>query len=141
MSVKEMKIHMSTHEMNFVCTEIENGIVCNKRFARKSYLKHHIDRQHLGIRWSIIKFGDLKFYINFDSCLRSHECPHCNASFAAKILLSNHVKTIHEMRRIKCELCATLLTRRDYYRKHIKVNHLELESSTKEEILQVCIRK
>lgn len=67
---------------------------------------------------------------------RKHACNLCESVFAKKPDLLNHIRTIHEMKRIKCELCSTLVTRKDYYRKHILDNHKELDTLTRDLLLE-----
>lgn len=114
--VKHLKQHLKNHDREFSCEHNENGQVCNKRFTNNYLLQKHIDIQHRGIR--------------------KHTCTICESSYAANSDLQNHIRTVHEQKRIKCELCSTLITRKDYYRKHVMDNHRELDDITREMLLE-----
>lgn len=93
---------------------IENGQLCNRRFTSSSYLNKHIDINHRG---------------------NTYNCTQCDATYCKQFNLDQHIKNVHEQRRIKCELCPTLLTRKDYYIKHIQTSHSHLDELKKKNFI------
>lgn len=122
--VKDLKTHTARHfkkkEKNFVCNLIENGQVCGRKFPGNSYLKKHVDVHHRG---------------------QTYNCTECEATYCKRFNLELHIRNVHEQRRIKCRFCATLLTRKDYYIKHIRTSHSDMGAAKMKilinEILQI----
>lgn len=133
--VKYLKNHMRKHEMKFVCDQMDQDKLCNKRFPSRYNLKKHIDIQHRGIRWDNI-YSSLMYGNWIVFFFRKFSCSLCESVFAKKPDLQNHFRTIHEQKRIQCELCSTLITRKDYYRKHVLDNHKELDDTAREMFLE-----
>lgn len=117
-TVKNLETHMKSHEeKSYVCTyELETGQKCNKRFISQSTLKKHIDCTHMGIK--------------------KYSCSQCDSHYFKITNLKHHILNVHENMRIKCELCPTLVTRRDYYTRHIKLHHHELDQAAKDALLE-----
>lgn len=103
-------------EKKFVCDFQDNGTVCGKRFEINSMLKKHIDTSHRGIK--------------------AYCCKDCGNNFSTHSSLANHRRNVHEKRRIKCELCSVLVTKKDYYRRHVILHHKELDEDTKNAFLE-----
>lgn len=117
-SVLKLRDHMkNVHEQrNFECTFVEeNGTQCTKKYPKQNLLKSHIKTAHQGIK--------------------KHICNICDAGFTHLEGLEAHQFKIHFHKRIKCQLCSTLLTKKSYYRRHILLHHKELDEITKAQIL------
>lgn len=100
----------------YPCTFEEDGVKCTRTFKIRTAVQVHIDAFHLGIR----KFA----------------CEECDGVSYLKLQdLSNHIRTKHKNIKIKCELCPTLVTRKDYYTRHIKLHHKELDDTTRNALL------
>lgn len=114
--VGDLTRHMKSHRSrDFICTYRDDNGVCQKAFIANHKLQKHINTAHRGIK--------------------THFCQECDASFTKSDSLSDHVRVVHRKIKIKCELCSTLVTRRDYYRRHINLHHKELDEVSKQEIL------
>jgi KRAB domain-containing zinc finger protein len=99
--VKDLKSHLKTShgERNFICT-VEN---CTASFTTLGLLKTHVKLSHDG--------------------LRKHTCPDCDMTFKKKSDARCHWFSTHEHKKIKCELCPTLMGSKNYYSKHIRSTH------------------
>jgi KRAB domain-containing zinc finger protein len=118
-SLSCLKIHMKYHEdPQFECDTInpETNQVCGRKFVTSTLLKDHITVFHRGIK--------------------KNPCAHCENSFARKSDLKYHEINVHQMRKIRCELCQSTFGSRAYYTRHINLNHKELEPNVKEMILE-----
>jgi hypothetical protein len=49
--------------------------------------------------------------------------------------LQNHIRNIHQKRKIKCDLCSSLLGAKEYYKKHVIDHHKEINDYTKQQLL------
>lgn len=117
-TVKRLYFHMVNfhREKKFPCSFEIDGKQCDKRFVSSYQLKRHVNITHRNVK--------------------PHQCEQCDASYSKLIDLDNHRNVIHLKLKIKCELCSTLLTQKDYYRKHIISNHKELDEGTRKALLE-----
>lgn len=113
-----MKTHLMPESLlkKFVCNIIVNDAPCGKRFATPANLNAHVN-VHKGIK---------KFECNQ---------PECNAAYFQPKDLRHHKRNVHDKIKIKCELCSTLVTRKDYYVRHVKLGHQELDPEAKEKFI------
>jgi KRAB domain-containing zinc finger protein len=116
--VRKLPQHMkSVHEeRKFHCTFVENGQQCTKKYASEPELKQHVEISHCGVR--------------------KYACEQCNSSFSCKSDLRGHVLNIHERKKIQCEICPTLMGSKNYYSKHIKSHHRDIDPTFKEALLK-----
>lgn len=100
----------------FVCNILVNGIPCNKRFAIPD---------------------DFNTHVNVHNGIKKFECDQCknHAGYFRQKDLNHHKRNVHDKIKIQCELCSTLLTRKDYYVRHVKLGHQELDPETKEKFI------
>lgn len=113
-----LAIHIaSVHtERKFTCEFEENGKICGRKYANIEALKKHSAISHYG--------------------LRSYPCDFCDNAYPKKMDLDNHRNVVHLKIKIKCELCPTLVTKKDYYRRHVLLHHTELDETTKNALLE-----
>lgn len=120
--VKNLPKHLKTHEdksmrPTVICTyEEPDGTVCGKELTTSVSLARHLESYHRGVK----KFS----------------CDQCDAIFAKGQSLKFHIQKVHQKIKIKCELCSTLVTRKDYYIRHIKLNHPEMSSEVREAFIK-----
>jgi hypothetical protein len=71
--------------------------------------------------------------------VRSFKCEICNSGYRSKPDLRAHQLSIHESRKIKCDvdLCNVICSTKNYYRRHVLSNHANLDP----EIIQNLILK
>ncbi len=99
-----------------MCTFEENGQVCGKKFVFDHALKTHVEVAHCGVR----KFA----------------CPHCDSMYKKKDEWRCHILNIHEKKKIQCELCPTLMGSKNYYGKHVRSHHRDLDPDAMEAVLK-----
>lgn len=83
-------------ERKFICEFEVDGNQCGKKYVELNHLKTHVAVSHQGFK---------KF-----------KCEYCESSYSKLLDLENHRNVIHLKLKIKCELCSTLVTKKDYYR-------------------------
>lgn len=98
------------------CSYREENFICNKTFASNASLKLHIDTVHCDKK----DFG----------------CDECGVFYKRLKDLTHHKRNRHQNLKIKCELCSTLVTRKDYYVRHIKLSHQEMSEVEKTAFLK-----
>jgi hypothetical protein len=109
-----MKRH---EEWKFICDfKLEDGEKCNKKFFVRHLLNDHINNSHRGIK--------------------KYNCSQCGMGFRTNVDMKYHVLNIHQMKKIKCELCQTLIGSKDYYKKHILNSHKDIDRSIQQKILE-----
>lgn len=108
-------IQKSHKERKFICNYVEDGKVCSKKYATNALLKIHCDVSHRGIK---------KF-----------QCKQCFKEFSKLGDMNDHVRNKHEQRKIKCEICPTLLGSKTYYRTHVLNYHSDLADDVREALL------
>jgi KRAB domain-containing zinc finger protein len=112
--IKNLKQHLlvSHRERKFLCD-------CGKKYVTKGALDNHIKLSH--------------------RMVRSFKCEICNSGYRSKPDLRAHQLSIHESRKIKCDvdLCNVICSTKNYYRRHVLSNHANLDP----EIIQNLILK
>jgi hypothetical protein len=120
-SQSSFRVHQRFHDESaqLVCDFVnpETNQPCGKRYVTSNSLKEHIECFHQGTKRFV--------------------CSHCEvAGFNTKMDLQVHILNVHENRRIQCELCDRQLTARNYYNRHIKEKHPELDEDERNAILE-----
>lgn len=115
--VKHLEIHLakSHGEKKFVCDYMENSEICNKSYSSRSALKIHRDITH--------------------NHVRNYSCNLCSKDFTKVGDLKNHMRNRHENKKIKCEICSTLIGSKTYYRIHVQQFHANLNEKMKGQLL------
>lgn len=118
----ELVRHMKSHkrqkhtEHKHICQYEEDGVECGRTFPINSLLNYHVKTAHWGIKKTL-------------------NCNECGIEYKTSQALSHHRRNVHEKTKIQCELCSTLVTRKDYYKRHINLHHKELDEVTKKLLL------
>jgi KRAB domain-containing zinc finger protein len=110
--IKNVRRHLTVShgDKNFLCEFEENGQICGKKFVSGSLLKQHHTQIHSGIR----RFS----------------CEICLQTFKKKEDWRCHQMNLHEGRKIKCDICPTLMGSKNYYSKHVRGHHRDLDANT-----------
>ncbi|KAI5635914.1 hypothetical protein NE865_11333 [Phthorimaea operculella] len=100
-SEEKYNAHMKSHDTMVFCD------VCNKWLMAKSYKAHlQTSRKH-------VKVEKLVF-----------TCEECDAKFALKVSLHNHIMSVHKkVRPYKCSLCPAAYLRANSLKRHFKTTH------------------
>lgn len=132
-TAKTLKSHRIVHvdECPFSCDH------CEMKFKRKTKLKAHMDRIHLGVYKKYPchlceKIFNTSVALNYhlvghtDEC--NFKCSSCDRLFKHKSLLSRHIKIVHmkqHFRRFNCKNCDKVFEKRKLLNQHIIQDHNE----------------
>lgn len=113
-----LNLHMKTNHKQrmFTCDFDIDGKQCGKKYAAAYLLRNHVNISH--------------------RLIKEFQCDKCEASYSKLMDLENHRNVIHLKLKIKCEICPTLVTKKDYYRRHVLLHHKELDEATKNALLE-----
>lgn len=118
-----LRTHLKYHsDMRFPCTYVDNGVPCNKGYISMHLLQQHVDTIHL-------KKKRLNCPINT-----------CTSKFNLKSDLNTHLFTFHERKKIKCDFCSTTVSSKEYYCRHIRSHHSEMNMFSKEDFVKKILK-
>lgn len=118
---------MATHDPKFKCK------TCGKCFARRCYLKNHVERENKNIQFDCNKCSrsfkssrqlyrhQQEKHVN----KRKFKCTQCEAAFPYQFRLTEHVEVDHNGKRYRCSYprCSLSFT---FNAKGNAVNHLRI---------------
>ncbi|XP_059481413.1 zinc finger Y-chromosomal protein-like [Neocloeon triangulifer] len=123
---------------------IYNCGMCPYMFRCKSTLKYHINRKHLNIKDSSLRFKHFGLeckicckYFSTPYTLNNHlqtvhserknkfQCAHCSQEYMIKFCLINHLAMVHDLleKEHECEYCTKRFYRANDLKSHIQVYH------------------
>jgi hypothetical protein len=101
----------------FDCPETDSqGNICARKFVENHLLQTHIKLVHRGVR--------------------EFACQQCGVCYSSAVDLKSHVINIHQKRKIKCEICNSLMGAKSYYRRHVLTHHKELGEQARDALLE-----
>ena len=125
----QLKLHRrEVHEEGtFVC------FVCNEKFKTYKQLKAHIQKK--------CKSQSIPKQTQKDSIVHrhnedilpedEHKCPKCPKITNNQVSLVNHINTVHNVTKEKCDTCGLEFTKRELLVKHIMENHTNVNIQQK----------
>ena len=67
--------------------------------------------------------------------IKDYKCTFCSKDFTTNQFLLGHVRDLHFVSKIKCEICSSKFNRPSTYKNHVKSNHKDIGPENVETLL------